>query len=145
MASETLEEKKPDEGDPAVGEKETSAEENKEKEASETVEKDVSEEEKDSKEVEGAEEGKESKEEGERSKKVKGSRKRSLTKGGAKSKKSGDESTPKKPKRTSLDSGEPVTPVERPVRERKSVERYSASSAEKTSTAKAFSIKKVRG
>ncbi|XP_042497063.1 uncharacterized protein T15H9.5-like isoform X2 [Macadamia integrifolia] len=173
MASETLEDKKPDEdvpdeekavvaeGDEEKGvsktvdedllaeEKAVAAEGDEEKGNSETVEKDVSEEEK-VKEVEAEQEDvgeeKQADEEEKPTEKVKASRKRSSKKGGGEElKKLGEESTQKQPRKRNSISKEPVTPVDRPARERKSVERYSALSSEKVSATKGLSIEKGRG
>ncbi|TYH95118.1 hypothetical protein ES332_A12G085100v1 [Gossypium tomentosum] len=125
MATETLDDKKPEE-------EEVIDKENKEG-SNEVLEKQMEVEEKENEEEEEEEEGeeeeKESEDEG--TKKFKGSsRNRS-------SRKSGRDSTEKK---------EPVMPTsDRPTMERKVAERYSAPSIARSSTFKTLSIEKGRG
>ncbi|CAL5326914.1 unnamed protein product [Camellia sinensis] len=140
MASETLEDKKQEEianvedkgevkeeGKTEEGEEEKEAE--KKEEDTEMAEKEEEEEEKEELEVKGEE----SKEEAEEvSKKAKRGRK------GSSKKAAKDEKAAK----SEPGSKEPVTPIERPIRERKTVERYSEPSTGR-SASKALSIEKV--
>ncbi|KAF5938631.1 hypothetical protein HYC85_022890 [Camellia sinensis] len=140
MASETLEDKKQEEianvedkdemkeeGKTEEGEEEKEAE--KKEEDTEMAEKEEEDEEKEEPEVKGEE----SKEEAEEvSKKAKRGRK------GSSKKAAKDEKAAK----SGPGSKEPVTPIERPIRERKTAERYSEPSTGR-SASKALSIKKV--
>ncbi|CAL5351458.1 unnamed protein product [Camellia sinensis] len=140
MASETLEDKKQEEianvedkgevkeeGKTEEGEEEKEAE--KKEEDTEMAEKEEEEEEKEELEVKGEA----SKEEAEEvSKKAKRGRK------GSSKKAAKDEKAAK----SEPGSKEPVTPIERPIRERKTVERYSEPSTGR-SASKALSIEKV--
>ncbi|THG01722.1 hypothetical protein TEA_024987 [Camellia sinensis var. sinensis] len=142
MASETLEDKKQEEianvedkgevkeeGKTEEGEEEKEAE--KKEEDTEMAEKEKEEEEKEELEVKGEE----SKEEAEEvSKKAKRGRK------GSSKKAAKDEKAAK----SEPGSKEPVTPIERPIRERKTVERYSEPSTGR-SASKALSIEKGQG
>ncbi|CAL5331692.1 unnamed protein product [Camellia sinensis] len=142
MASETLEDKKQEEianvedkgevkeeGKTEEGEEEKEAE--KKEEDTEMAEKEEEDEEKEEPEVKGEE----SKEEAEEvSKKAKRGRK------GSSKKAAKDEKAAK----SGPGSKEPVTPIERPIRERKTAERYSEPSTGR-SASKALSIEKGQG
>ncbi|XP_028121019.1 cilia- and flagella-associated protein 251-like, partial [Camellia sinensis] len=142
MASETLEDKKQEEianvedkgevkeeGKTEEGEEEKEAE--KKEEDTEMAEKEEEDEEKEEPEVKGEE----SKEEVEEvSKKAKRGRK------GSSKKAAKDEKAAK----SEPGSKEPVTPIERPIRERKTVERYSEPSTGR-SASKVLSIEKGQG
>ncbi|CAL5429429.1 unnamed protein product [Camellia sinensis] len=142
MASETLEDKKQEEianvedkgevkeeGKTEEGEEEKEAE--KKEEDTEMAEKEEEDEEKEEPEVKGEE----SKEEAEEvSKKAKRGRK------GSSKKAAKDEKAAK----SEPGSKEPVTPIERPIRERKTAERYSEPSTGR-SASKALSIEKGQG
>ncbi|KAK9278748.1 hypothetical protein L1049_028325 [Liquidambar formosana] len=163
MASETLEEKKPEDGAAVEDKAEAKEEEEEKREQSEKEEKEGGDSEMSEKNQEVSEkdlprENEKSEEKVEESKEVVGGSKKGKRSRKERSKKvtekkaeqestekkAGQESTEKKARRDSS-MKEPVTPIERPARERKIVERYSEPSAGRSSASKALSIEKGSG
>ncbi|XP_073098546.1 uncharacterized protein [Elaeis guineensis] len=126
MVSDTLEEeKKTSEGGSPPGEGEEEA-------------KDPAEEEEPAAEGEQSKEGKEREREEAEDKRKRGKKRNTGEKGG-------EEGTEKKERKRRSVAREPATPVERPSRERKAVERYSALSPRRASATKVLSIEQGSG
>ncbi|KAA8540663.1 hypothetical protein F0562_024418 [Nyssa sinensis] len=151
MASETLEENKQEDIANVEEKGEVKEEEIVEDKEEEEVEKEAEDKERGDSEIaemevsqekeESEEKPEESKQEGEGIKKAKRVRKKFV--GG--SKKVAKDSTSEKKVKSESSPIEPVTPSERPTRERKTVERYSEPSTGRASATKGFSIEKGQG
>ncbi|XP_062030151.1 DEK domain-containing chromatin-associated protein 1 [Rosa rugosa] len=133
MASEALEEKKPEEEAPVEDKQEVEAEEDEEKEDLPEVPEKATE----------NEEGEETPKKGKRTRRAS-----SKSQTESKKQRGGDSAVknPKKEAEVEKKEKEPVTPVsERPTRERKVVERYSAPESGRSSATKPLNIEKGRG
>ncbi|XP_038993460.1 protein DEK-like isoform X3 [Hibiscus syriacus] len=151
MAKETLDEKKTEEEEatPVKGKDEEKIEKGNGEECKEVSVKNDSQKTEETMEVDEKEEEEKVKEEEvekEEEKEVEEEEEDSGDEGTKSAKGSGRKGSSRKPSRGSAEKKEPVTPSsDRPTRERKVVERYSAPSVARSSSAKSFSIEKGRG